>query len=129
MAGYPVTIRLLDPPLHEFLPSLEDLLVETTELRLTQGERLAGVPRARTRCSRACGSCTNRIRCWVCACAGSGIVYPEIYAMQVRAIFEAACALRAAGVDARPDVMIPGVGNARRDAFHRQGGRAKSRTG
>jgi pyruvate,orthophosphate dikinase len=39
-----------------------------------------------------------------------GIVYPEIYAMQVRAIFEAACALRAAGVDARPDVMIPGVG-------------------
>jgi pyruvate,orthophosphate dikinase len=37
-------------------------------------------------------------------------VYPEIYAMQVRAIFEAACALRARGVDARPDVMIPGVG-------------------
>ena len=43
-------------------------------------------------------------------CAGSGIVYPEIYAMQVRAIFEAACALRERGVDARPDVMIPGVG-------------------
>jgi pyruvate,orthophosphate dikinase len=39
-----------------------------------------------------------------------GIVYPEIYAMQVRAIFEAACALRRAGIDARPDVMIPGVG-------------------
>ena len=39
-----------------------------------------------------------------------GIVYPEIYAMQVRAIFEAACALRKRGVDARPDVMIPGVG-------------------
>jgi pyruvate,orthophosphate dikinase len=38
MAGYPVTIRLLDPPLHEFLPSLEQLLVETTELRLTKGE-------------------------------------------------------------------------------------------
>jgi pyruvate,orthophosphate dikinase len=39
-----------------------------------------------------------------------GILYPEIYAMQVRAIFEAACALRARGVDALPDVMIPGVG-------------------
>ena len=36
MAGYPVTIRLLDPPLHEFLPSLEDLLVETTELKFTE---------------------------------------------------------------------------------------------
>ena len=43
MAGYPVTIRLLDPPLHEFLPSLEELLVETTELRLTKGERLPRV--------------------------------------------------------------------------------------
>jgi pyruvate, orthophosphate dikinase len=41
-----------------------------------------------------------------------GIVYPEIYAMQVRAIFEAACELRKAGVDAKPDVMIPGVGTA-----------------
>ncbi len=39
-----------------------------------------------------------------------GIVYPEIYAMQVRAIFEAACALRKRGVDAQPHVMIPGVG-------------------
>jgi pyruvate,orthophosphate dikinase len=39
-----------------------------------------------------------------------GILYPEIYAMQVRAIFEAACTLRARGVDAQPDVMIPGVG-------------------
>jgi pyruvate,orthophosphate dikinase len=39
-----------------------------------------------------------------------GILFPEIYAMQVRAIFEAACDLRARGVDARPDVMIPGVG-------------------
>ena len=38
MAGHPVTIRLLDPPLHEFLPSLEELLVETTELRITKGE-------------------------------------------------------------------------------------------
>ena len=45
MAGYTVTIRLLDPPLHEFLPSLEELLVETTELRLREGERLARLSR------------------------------------------------------------------------------------
>ena len=48
MEGLPVTIRLLDPPLHEFLPSLEQLLVETTELRLTKGTRLAGVSRQRS---------------------------------------------------------------------------------
>jgi pyruvate,orthophosphate dikinase len=46
-----------------------------------------------------------------------GIVYPEIYAMQVRAIFEAACDLRAAGIDARPDVMIPGVGTKEEMVF------------
>jgi pyruvate,orthophosphate dikinase len=109
MAGYPVTIRLLDPPLHEFLPSLEQLLVETTELRLTKGEndpvyqekmRVLGRVRALHEQNPMLGLRVCRL----------GIVYPEIYAMQVRAIFEAACDLRARGVDARPDVMIPGVG-------------------
>jgi pyruvate,orthophosphate dikinase len=109
MAGYPVTIRLLDPPLHEFLPSLEELLVATTELRLTNGEsdpayaekmRLLGRVRALHEQNPMLGLRVCRL----------GIVYPEIYAMQVRAIFEAACDLRARGVDARPDVMIPGVG-------------------
>ena len=109
MAGYPVTIRLLDPPLHEFLPSLEDLLVATTELRLTKGEsdpeylekmRVLGRVRALHEQNPMLGLRVCRL----------GILYPEIYAMQVRAIFEAACDLRARGVDARPDVMIPGVG-------------------
>jgi pyruvate,orthophosphate dikinase len=109
MAGYPVTIRLLDPPLHEFLPSLDDLLVETTELKFTEGTDSARF--------RARDALLTRVRqlheenpmlgLRVCRL---GIVYPEIYAMQVRAIFEAACALRCAGIDARPDVMIPGVG-------------------
>jgi pyruvate,orthophosphate dikinase len=109
MSGYPVTIRLLDPPLHEFLPSLEDLLVETTELRLTRGEddaiyqsRLAVLARVRQLHEQ-----NPMLGLRVCRL---GIVYPEIYAMQVRAIFEAACELRAQGIDARPDVMIPGVG-------------------
>jgi pyruvate,orthophosphate dikinase len=109
MAGYPVTIRLLDPPLHEFLPSLEELLVSTTELRITKGEndpdyqeRMRVLARV-----RALHEQNPMLGLRVCRL---GILYPEIYAMQVRAIFEAACDLRARGIDAQPDVMIPGVG-------------------
>jgi pyruvate,orthophosphate dikinase len=111
MAGFPVTIRLLDPPLHEFLPSLEDLLVETTELRLREGEKSpAYLAKAKILARvRALHEQNPMLGLRVCRL---GILYPEIYAMQVRAIFEAACELRAAGIDARPDVMIPGVGTA-----------------
>ena len=110
MAGYPVTIRLLDPPLHEFLPSLEQLLVETTELRITKGEsdpEYVEKMRGSSARVRALHEQNPMLGLRVCRL---GILYPEIYAMQVRAIFEAACDLRARGVDARPDVMIPGVG-------------------
>jgi pyruvate, orthophosphate dikinase len=109
MEGLPVTIRLLDPPLHEFLPSLEELLVETTELRLTRGEQS---PEYRTkeallRRVRQLHEQNPMLGLRVCRL---GIVFPEIYEMQVRAIFEAACQLCRRGVDARPEVMIPGVG-------------------
>jgi len=109
MAGNVVTIRLLDPPLHEFLPSFEQLLVETTELRLTKGE---SDPAYLEKCRiltrvRALHEQNPMLGLRVCRL---GILYPEIYAMQVRAIFEAACELTARGIDARPDVMIPGVG-------------------
>ena len=95
--------------MHEFLPSLEDLLVQTTELRLQQGEN---APEYRSKMEvlarvRQLHEQNPMLGLRVCRL---GIVYPEIYAMQVRAIFEAACALRKRGVDARPDVMIPGVG-------------------
>ena len=109
MAGYPVTIRLLDPPLHEFLPSMESLLVETTELRLTKGEsdpeyiekcRVLGRVRALHEQNPMLGLRVCRL----------GILYPEIYAMQVRAMFEAACDLRERGIGVQLDVMIPGVG-------------------
>ncbi|HEY8313190.1 MAG TPA: pyruvate, phosphate dikinase [Candidatus Baltobacteraceae bacterium] len=109
MQGYPVTIRLLDPPLHEFLPSLETLLVETTELRVRDGEqsekyvdRMRVLKRVQTLHEQ-----NPMLGLRVCRL---GIVYPEIYAMQVRAIFEAACDLRELGIDVKPDVMIPGVG-------------------
>ncbi|MBV8726578.1 MAG: pyruvate, phosphate dikinase, partial [Candidatus Eremiobacteraeota bacterium] len=109
MRGYPVTIRLLDPPLHEFLPSLEKLLVETTELRLQRGEQDREYQAKRAILQRVQQMHEQNPMLGLRVCR-LGIVYPEIYAMQVRAIFEAACALRKDGVDARPDVMIPGVG-------------------
>ena len=109
MAGYSVTIRLLDPPLHEFLPSLEQLLVETTELRILKGEQSPDyIEKSRILARvRALHEANPMLGLRVCRL---GIVYPEIYAMQVQAIFEAACALKRRGVDVRPDVMIPGVG-------------------
>ncbi|GAC1501861.1 MAG: pyruvate, phosphate dikinase [Vulcanimicrobiaceae bacterium] len=109
MQGLPVTIRLLDPPLHEFLPSLETLLVETTELRLQFGtedaryrDRAAVLKRVQQLHEQ-----NPMLGLRVCRL---GIVYPEIYAMQVRAVFEAACELVARGIDVQPHVMIPGVG-------------------
>jgi pyruvate,orthophosphate dikinase len=111
MAGYPVTVRLLDPPLHEFLPSLESLVEETTELHLTKGDKDPGYVAkmkilARVRQLSEVNPMLGLRMCRL------GIVSPEIYAMQVRALFEAACELRKRGVDAMPDVMIPGVGTA-----------------
>ncbi|HEY1726978.1 MAG TPA: pyruvate, phosphate dikinase [Candidatus Baltobacteraceae bacterium] len=109
MAGYTVTIRLLDPPLHEFLPSLETLLVETTELRIKRGERSKKYQEKAAILARVRELHEQNPMLGLRVCR-LGIVYPEIYAMQIRAIFEAAVALRERGVDVRPDVMIPGVG-------------------
>jgi pyruvate,orthophosphate dikinase len=109
MQGLPVTIRLLDPPLHEFLPSLEELLVATTELRLMKGTESAEYREKEAMLRRVQQLHEQNPMLGLRVCR-LGIVYPEIYEMQVRAIFEAACELRRRGVDARPDVMIPGVG-------------------
>ncbi len=101
MDGLPVCIRLLDPPLHEFLPKeaaeidelAHDMGIEPAHLRrivssLTEVNPMLGL--------RGC-----RL----------GILYPEITAMQARAIFEAACTMAAAGVRVMPEVMIPLIGN------------------
>ncbi len=109
MAGYPVTIRLLDPPLHEFLPSLEQLLVQATELRVREGTDSAEFKAKDAMLKRVQQLHEQNPMLGLRVCR-LGIVYPEIYAMQVRAIFEAACELKKRGVDARPEVMIPGVG-------------------
>ncbi len=109
MKGLPVTIRLLDPPLHEFLPSLEDLLVEVTELRLNPKADPADLSNKERllRRVRVLHEENPMLGLRVCRL---GIVFPEIYQMQVRAIMEAATELKKERVDVRPLIMIPGVG-------------------
>ena len=108
MEGRPVVIRLIDPPLHEFLPSYEQLVAETTELRVREpgSERLAELEHLRSRVEALheinpmLGLRGVRL----------SILFPEIPRMQVRAIMEAACELRRQGVEVQPEVMIPLVG-------------------
>ena len=122
MQGYPVTIRLLDPPLHEFLPSLETLLVRTTELRLREGEQSPAYLESAAMLRRVQQLHEQNPMLGLRMCR-LGILYPEIYAMQVRAIFEAACELQARGIDVKPEVMIPGVGTKEEMQFTAQAAR------
>ncbi|PWK08418.1 pyruvate, phosphate dikinase [Tumebacillus permanentifrigoris] len=110
MEGLPVTIRLLDPPLHEFLPNLEDLVVELTKLRLQEDveRRTIRAKESLIRKVRALHEFNPMLGHRGCRL---GITFPEIYAMQVRAIFQATAQLKAEGVDAIPEVMIPLVGH------------------
>ncbi len=105
MEGYQVCIRLLDPPLHEFLPNQEELLVEITELKCTKGdqkvlkqkEELLRKVKQLHEFNPMLGHRGCRL----------GVTWPEIYAMQVRAIYQAAAGLLKEGVDVKPEVMIP----------------------
>jgi pyruvate,orthophosphate dikinase len=123
MQGYPVTIRLLDPPLHEFLPSLDALLVATTELRLREGEESAAY-REKMAVLRRVQQLHEQNPMLGLRMCRLGIVYPEIYAMQVRAIFEAACELKRRSVNVKPEVMIPGVGTKEEMRFTADAARA-----
>ncbi|MCI0826844.1 MAG: pyruvate, phosphate dikinase [Chloroflexi bacterium] len=105
MDGLPVIIRLIDPPLHEFLPSHDDLLVEVTRLRITgenpdrlkEQEQLLGEVEALREANPMLGLRGVRL----------GIHMPEVTEMQVRAIMEAAVEVSKEGVDVHPEVMIP----------------------
>jgi len=109
MKGLPVVIRLIDPPLHEFLPNREDLVRQTTELRITKKkpkklkklEKLLARVEQLSEANPMLGLRGVRL----------SILYPEITRMQVRAIMEAACDLKKKGIDARPEIMIPLVGH------------------
>ncbi len=105
MEGLPVCIRLLDPPLHEFLPSLEKLLKETTELRvrgndpqlLAEKEQLLALVSRLHEVNPMLGHRGCRL----------GITYPEVYEMQMYAIFNAAARLTREGCKVLPEVEIP----------------------
>ncbi len=102
MAGLPVTIRLLDPPLHEFLPSMEQTK-QISEIATEMGISEAKV-RERIESLHELNPMLGFRGCRL------GVVFSEIYEVQVRAIFEAACELTREGVEVLPEVMIPLVG-------------------
>ncbi|MGH9511859.1 MAG: pyruvate, phosphate dikinase [Terriglobales bacterium] len=105
MDGFPVTIRTLDPPLHEFLPRREDLMVEIAVLEATKprSAKLKGLKALLRRVEdlHEINPMLGHRGCRL------GITYPEITEMQARAIFEAAVAVSKDGVKVKPEVMIP----------------------
>jgi pyruvate,orthophosphate dikinase len=111
MHGCPVTIRTIDPPLHEFLPKREDLMVEVARLEMKGGHQkeledkrklLARVEQLHE-FNPMLGHRGVRL----------GITYPEITEMQARAIIEAACQLAKEGMKVVPEIMIPLVGTVK----------------
>jgi pyruvate,orthophosphate dikinase len=105
MNGLPVTVRLIDPPLHEFLPSLEDLAVQVAVAKergetAEEDERMLAAVRRMHEQNPMLGLRGVRL----------GLVIPGLFAMQVRAITEAAVALAAEGGRPRPEIMVPLVG-------------------
>ncbi len=111
MEGLPVTIRTLDPPLHEFLPSREELMVECARMeeRGETGEPLEAKRHAlkQVESLHEFNPMMGHRGCRL------GITYPEITEMQARAILEAACRLKKEGTDVHPEIMIPLVGDVR----------------
>jgi pyruvate,orthophosphate dikinase len=109
MRGCPVTIRTIDPPLHEFLPKREDLMVDVARLEaggkkggaeLDEKRRLLARVEQLHEFNPMLGHRGVRL----------GITYPEITEMQTRAIIEAACRLNKEGIKIAPEIMIPLVG-------------------
>ncbi len=109
MNGLPVVIRLLDPPLHEFLPKYEELLEEVIMRRISK-EKPAELEAAEKLLKRVEAMREANPMMGLRGCR-LGITRPDINEMQVRAIFEAACELKQEGRDPRPEIMIPLVGH------------------
>ena len=105
MEGYKVTIRLLDPPLHEFLPNPEELMDRIYKNK--KGENISKTKKVLERAKELAeinpmmGHRGVRV----------GITYPEIYRMQITAVFEAAVDLAKKKINAKPQIMVPQVGS------------------
>jgi pyruvate,orthophosphate dikinase len=97
MDGFPVTIRLLDPPLHEFVPKTKEQMEELSKRTGVPVEEIAAKSEALREANPMLGHRGCRL----------GIVYPEITEMQARAIFEAACECIKEGIKAIPEIMVP----------------------
>jgi pyruvate,orthophosphate dikinase len=118
MAGLPVVVRMIDPPLHEFLPDYGELVAQVTRLevsgedseRLAESRRLLDAVENLREANPMLGLRGVRL----------GIMYPEIIAMQVRALLESACDLDQAGVLVHPEIMIPLASDAGELAFMKQ---------
>ena len=118
MDGFPVTIRTLDPPLHEFLPRREDLMVEIAVLEATK-PRSSKLRELRTLLRRVEDLHEFNPMLGHRGCR-LGVTYPEITEMQARAIFEAAVAVAKDGVKVYPEVMIPLVGTLKEMANQKE---------
>jgi pyruvate,orthophosphate dikinase len=105
MDGLPVTVRLLDPPLHEFLDSPRELEVEIVRAECA-GATAGELAEKRSLLHRIDAMAEANPMLGLRGCR-LGIVFPEIYAMQVRAITRATCQLTSEGKDPRPEIMIP----------------------
>ena len=164
MQGLPVIIRLIDPPLHEFLPKYESLLVQVTKLTLARGNPDVLIHNAHSDEDKAFveevtkagdgdvrrgievllpgkqvlleAVAANRESNPMLGLRGCrlGITFPEITEMQVRAIFEASCALTKEGVVVKPEIMIPLAGHVNelkieRDALEAEAKKVMEREG
>ena len=111
MGGKPVTVRLIDPPLHEFLPPMNELLVEVTELRcknpnapeLKEKEKLLAKVEDMHEQNTMLGLRGCRL----------SIYFPGIVNMQVGAIIGAACEVKKSGMEVKPEIMIPLIGTVK----------------
>lgn len=118
MAGLPVTIRLLDPPLHEFLPREEHLIEEVATMRAkgVKGQEL----RDKEVLLKKVGELKEANPMMGLRGCRLGLLYPGINKMQVQAIFEAAIAVQKQGIEVLPEIMIPLVGHVNELKFARQ---------
>ena len=113
MGGEPVTIRTIDPPLHEFLPKREDLLVEIAVLEMKKKKRSSPLLARKRRLLRRVEQLHEFNPMLGHRGVRLGISYPEITEMQTRAIIEAAVQLAQEGLKVVPEIMIPLVGDVR----------------
>jgi pyruvate,orthophosphate dikinase len=119
MRGNPVTIRTLDPPLHEFLPKKEDLMVQITELKASGSRDTEKIQELEILLERVKALSEFNPMLGHRGCR-LGVTFPEIIEMQARAIFEAACQLAKEGQKVLPEIMVPLIGGVKELAHQKK---------